>query len=162
MLDLFETIVAKAAGLTSASPLKGALTLRSDILELTENSHEASLRPIQPGSLTHAERAGLACRMAKRNDEPVLARHYERLFGVGSQAVANTEFDGGDDARLKAIIRHTDLVTTNPKEATADDITALRSVGLDDADIVRLSELIAFVSYQVRVVAGLRLMAEVA
>jgi uncharacterized protein YciW len=39
---------------------------------------------------------------------------------------------------------------------------ALRTAGLDDADIVRLSELIAFVSYQIRVVAGLRLMAEVA
>ncbi len=161
-MDIFETVVAKAAGLNPASPLKGVLTLRSDILELTENSHEASLRPIQPGSLTHAERAGLACRMSKRNDEPVLARHYETLFGVGSQAVANTGFDGGDDARLKAIIRHTDLVTTNPKQATADDISALRAAGLDDADIVRLSELIAFVSYQVRVVAGLRLMAEVA
>ena len=160
-MDIFETIVAKAAGITPASPLKGVLTLRSDILELTENSHEASLRPIQPGGLNHAERAGLACRMAKRNDDTVLARHYERLFGVGSQAMANTGFDGGDDAHLKAIIRHTDLVTTNPKEATADDITALRSAGLDDADIVRLSELIAFVSYQIRVVAGLRLMAEV-
>jgi len=81
---------------------------------------------------------------------------------VGSQVIANTGFDGGDDARLKAIIRHTDLITTNPKEATAEDIAALRAAGLDDADIVRLSELIAFVSYQVRVVAGLRLMAEVA
>ncbi len=161
-MDIFETVVAKAAGIAAGSPLTAVLKLRAEILELTENSHEASLRPIQPGSLTHSERAGLACRMAKRNDDPVLARHYETLFGVGSQAVANTEFDGGDDARLKAIIRHTDLVTTNPKEATADDITALRSAGLDDADIVRLSELIAFVSYQIRVVAGLRLMAEVA
>ena len=162
MLDIFETIVAKAAGLTSASPLKGALTLRSDTLELTENSHEASLRPIQPGGLTHAERAGLACRMAKQNDVTALTRHYETLFSVGSQVIANTGFDGGDDARLKAIIRHTDLITTNPKEATAEDVTALRTAGLDDADIVKLSELIAFVSYQVRVVAGLRLMAEVA
>jgi uncharacterized protein YciW len=100
--------------------------------------------------------------MAKQNDEASLARHYERLFSVGSQVIANTGFDGGDDARLKAIIRHTDLITTNPKEATAEDIAALRAAGLDDADIVRLSELIAFVSYQVRVVAGLRLMAEVA
>ena len=32
---------------------------------------------------------------------------------------------------------------------------------LGEADIVRLSQLIAFVSYQVRIVAGLRLMAEV-
>jgi uncharacterized protein YciW len=162
MLDIFETVVAKAAGITKSSPLKGALALRSDILELTENSHDASLRPNQPGGLNHAERAGLACRIAKRNNESVLARHYETMFGVGSQSFANTEFDGGDDARAKAILRHTDLVTLNPKEATADDVLALRTAGLDDADIVRLSELIAFVSYQIRVVAGLRLMAEVA
>jgi uncharacterized protein YciW len=38
----------------------------------------------------------------------------------------------------------------------------LQSAGIADADIVRLSELIAFVSYQIRLVAGLRLMAEVA
>ena len=160
-MDIFETVVAKVAGITKSSPLKGALILRSDILELTENSHDASLRPNQPGGLNHAERAGLACRIAKRNNESVLARHYETMFGVGSQSFANTEFDGGDDARAKAILRHTDLVTLNPKAATADDVLALRTAGLDDADIVRLSELIAFVSYQIRVVAGLRLMAEV-
>jgi len=161
-LDIFDTIVAKAAGISKSSPLKGALALRSDILELTEKSHKASLRPNQSGGLNHATRAGLACRIAKRNNESVLARHYETMFSVGSQEFANTEFDGGNDARSKAIIRHTDLVTLNPKEATADDISALRDAGLCDADIVRLSELIAFVSYQIRVVAGLRLMAEVA
>ena len=109
-MDIFETIVAKAAGISSGSPLKGVLTLRSEILELTENSHEASLRPIQQGGLTHSERAGLACRICKHNNESVLARHYERLFGVGSQAIADTGFDGGDDARLQAVIRHTDWV----------------------------------------------------
>ena len=161
-MDIFETIVAKASGISAGSRLAAVLSLRGDILELTENSHEACLRPNQPGGLTHSERAGLACRIAKRNNEAVLTRHYERMFGVGSQAISDTGFDGGGDTRLKAIIRHTDLVTLNPKEATADDISALRSVGLDDADIVRLSELIAFLSYQIRVVAGLRLMAEVA
>ena len=161
-MDIFETVVAKAAGITARSPLTAVLNLRTEILELTENSHEASLRPTPTGSLTYAERAGLACRMTRRNNDPVLTKHYETMFGVGSQQIADTGFDGGGDDRLKAIIRHTDLVTLNPKEATTEDISALRSVGLDDADIVRLSELIAFISYQVRVVAGLRLMAEVA
>ena len=160
-MDIFDTIVAKAAGISKNSPLKGALALRRDILELTENSHEASLRPNQPGGLNHAARAGLACRIAKLNNESALARHYETMFSVGSQEFANTEFDGGNDARSKAIIRHTDLITLNPREATANDISALKDAGLYDADIVRLSQLIAFVSYQVRVVAGLRLMAEV-
>ena len=53
-------------------------------------------------------------------------------------------------------------MTLSPKDAKEDDISALKSAGLDDADIVRLSELIAFVAYQIRVVIGLRLMAEVA
>ena len=160
-MDIFETVVVKASGISADSPLASVLALRSDILELTEKSHAASLQPNQSGGLSHAERSGLACRIAKRNNESVLARHYETLFSDGSQAIARTDFQGDDD-RMKAIIRHTDLVTLNPKDAKAEDVSALRSAGLDDADIVRLSELIAFVAYQIRVVAGLRLMAEVA
>ena len=67
--------------------------------------------------------------------------------------------DGADNARLKAILRHTDLVTCSPKDAVAGDIATLKAAGIKEEDIVRLSELIAFVNYQVRVVAGLRLMA---
>jgi len=162
ILNIFETIVARASGISADSPLAGVLSSRSDILELTENSHDASLRPKQPGGLSHSERAGLAYRITKRNNETALMRHYEQLFGVDSQTLADTSFDGGTDARKKAMIRHTDLVTIDPKDAVIEDVAALSAAGLDDADIVRLSELIAFVSYQVRVVAGLRLMAEVA
>jgi uncharacterized protein YciW len=48
-----------------------------------------------------------------------------------------------------------------PREATRQDIEALKVVGLSEADIVRLSELAAFVNYQLRVVAGLKLLKEV-
>ncbi len=161
-MDIFETVVAKASGISATSPLASVVSMRNDIFELTENAYEASLRPNQPGGLSHAERAGLACRIARRNNEVILAQHYETLFGIGSKDFADTAFDGGDDIRNKAIIRHTDLVTLNPKDAKEDDISALKSAGLDDADIVRLSELIAFIAYQIRVVTGLRLMVEVA
>jgi uncharacterized protein YciW len=161
-LDIFETIVAKAAGITASSELADVLSGRSDILELTEKSHDAAIRPKQPGGLSHPERAALACRIAKLNKEPVLAGHYERLMGGSHQAIADTGFDGGEDARMRSILRHTDLVTVHPKDAVEGDIAALQSAGIADADIVRLSELIAFVSYQIRLVAGLRLMAEVA
>jgi uncharacterized protein YciW len=59
---------------------------------------------------------------------------------------------------MAAMLRHVDLVTCSPKDATRADIVALQRAGVADADIVRLSQLIAFVNYQVRVVAGLRLM----
>ena len=51
-----------------------------------------------------------------------------------------------------------DLVTLGPKDAVAGDIQALRAAGLAEADIVRLSELIAFLAYELRLVAGLRLL----
>ncbi len=161
-MDIFDTVVARAAGVSSTSPLAGVLAGRADLMDLTENSHEASLRPNRPGGLSHSERAALGCRIAKLNDEQVLAAHYESLMDADNRELAETGFTGGDDSRLKAMIRHTDLVTVDPKSAVAGDISALKAAGLEDADIVRLSQLIAFVSYQIRVVAGLRLMAEVA
>ena len=161
-MDIFETVVAKASGISASSPLASVLSMRNDIFELTENAYQASLRPNEPGGISHAERAGLACRIARRNNEVILAQHYETLFGIGSQDLADTDFDGGNDIRNKVIIRHTDLVTLSPKDVKEDDIFALKEAGLNDADIVRLSELIAFIAYQVRVVVGLRLMLEVA
>ena len=113
-MDIFQTVVAKASGITADSALAGVFSARADLMELTENSHEASLRPKNPGGLSRAERAGLACRMAKLNNDSALVTHYESLFGDGSQSLADTSLDGGSDARLKAIIRHTDLITTNP------------------------------------------------
>ena len=38
------------------------------------------------------------------------------------------------------------------------DIADLQAAGVADADIVRLAELNAFLAYQIRVIAGLRLM----
>ena len=102
--------------------------------------------------------------MAWLNDEEVLARHYAAMIHEHFElrVMADPSFDGANDKRVKAILRHTDLVTVNPKDATEGDILALKTAGMLESDIVRLSELIAFVGYQVRVIKGLRLMAETA
>ena len=139
--------------------MAGALTGRSNILELTEASHDAALKPEPPGGLTHSLRAALACRMARLNQEADLASHYESMVEPADVTIADTSFNGADNSRLRAIIRHTDLVTRRPKDAVAGDVRALEDAGIPVEDIVRISELIAFVNYQVRVAAGLRLMA---
>ena len=46
----------------------------------------------------------------------------------------------------------------SPKEATRANIEKLTTAGLDDRDIVTLAGLIAFVNYQVLVVAGLKML----
>ncbi|MER8457124.1 hypothetical protein NKH89_26905 [Mesorhizobium sp. M0923] len=59
---------------------------------------------------------------------------------------------------LATIARHADLVTLTPKKAEASDIALLAQAGLNNPQIVALSELIAFVNFQTRVATGLRLM----
>jgi len=158
MEDIFDTVVVRAGGISAGHPLAGVLFGRGGIIELTEKSHDAALKPEPSGGLTHSERAALACRMARLNLDGELASHYESMVEAGDASIADPSFDGADDARLKAIIGHTDLVTRSPKDAAAGDIASLKAAGILEQDIVRLSELIAFVNYQVRLVAGLRLM----
>ena len=166
MDDIFDSVIAKAAGISATHPLAPVLVGRSAIIELSERSHAAALQPERPGGLSHWQRAGLACRIARLNHEDVLARHFESMIERGEDSgrasrIADPAFDGADDTRLAAILRHTDLVATDPKQATADDVSALVAADVLEEDIVRLSGLIAFASYQIRVTQGLRLMKEV-
>ena len=162
MVDIFRSVVVEAVGISVNHPLAAVLSGRSEVMQLTQRSHDAVLKPEPPGGLSHGERAALACRMAWLNDEEILARHYEAMIPehVELRAMCDPAFNGADDKRIKAILRHTDLVTVNPKQATEGDVLALKSAGILESDIVRLSQLIAFVGYQVRVIKGLRLMVE--
>ncbi|HME27607.1 MAG TPA: hypothetical protein VKI44_40840 [Acetobacteraceae bacterium] len=55
---------------------------------------------------------------------------------------------------------HVELVAAAPGSATQADLDVLRNAGLTPRDIVVIAQIVAFVSYQVRVVAGLRALAE--
>ena len=154
------------AGVKPGSELAEVIETRADILALTQATEEAVLNPKLPGGIAAAERAAFACRMARLSKEDGLAAHYEGLVPSGTEDVtrkiAEIAFNGTGDRRLTALIRHVDLVTREPKAATKQDIDALREAGISEADIVRLAELIAFINYQIRVVAGVRLMGELA
>jgi uncharacterized protein YciW len=63
-------------------------------------------------------------------------------------------------SRLAAILRHVSLVATAPGSVVSADVDALRNAGLAPCDIVTIAQIVPFVSYQVRVVAGLRAFAE--
>ena len=161
MSDIFETAAVRASGLKADHPLTAALSGRDDILTMTQQAHDAALTPDEPGGLSHGERAALCCRMARLNREEGLAAHFLALMAGVSAAtaqLADPGFDGGDDARLGAILRHTDLVTTDAKSVVTGDIAALKDAGVSEDDIVRLSELVAFISYLIRLTIGLRLM----
>ena len=160
-MTVFEnTTVRCAAPLDANHPLAAALEGRSDIFAMTEQAQDAALRPKNPGGLSHDERAALAIRMARLNGVDGLADHFASPLVDGDVTkIADPTFDGEPDPRLAALIRHTDLVTRDTKSVVAADITALKDAGISEDDIVRLSELTAFVNYQARVSRGLRLLA---
>ncbi|WP_250905143.1 CMD domain protein [Nonomuraea sp. NEAU-A123] len=60
--------------------------------------------------------------------------------------------------RLTAAFEHAHLLVFRPREADPKDLRALADAGWSDTAIVTLSQLVAFLSFQIRVVAGLRLL----
>ena len=158
-------LIEALATVPDGSPLAEALSQRAQIMALSQASHDAVLLPRDPGGLSHGERAALAARMALWNRDASLAAHYRELLDrAGAGAVLTAIASGaeageaGADARLGAIIRHADMLTLRPRDATRADIEALVTAGVSEPDIVRLAELAAFVNYQVRVITGLRLL----
>ena len=71
----------------------------------------------------------------------------------------------GDDgrrslgARLTAAFEHAHLLVFRPRDANPAALQALLSAGWSTSDIVTLSQLVAFLSFQIRAVAGLRALA---
>ena len=62
-------------------------------------------------------------------------------------------------ARLVAALEHAHLLVFRPRDAASADMKALLGAGWSNTGIVTLSQLVAFLSFQVRVVSGLRTLA---
>lgn len=147
------------AGVGETGTVAEAVNLRSSIFEMTAAAEEAVLRPKDAGRWTHALRAALAARIASLNGDTELVARY--IADAGDFApLGNRDFDGEAEG-LRAVLAFMDKVAMETRDVTATDIAALQSEGVADADIVRLCELNAFLAYQLRVIAGMRLMAEV-
>ncbi|MFJ5956687.1 CMD domain protein [Paenarthrobacter sp. NPDC092416] len=61
--------------------------------------------------------------------------------------------------RLVAALEHAHLLVFRPREASPDALDALVRAGWSTTGIVTLSQLVAFLTYQLRVIAGLELLA---
>ncbi len=150
-------VLERAAGVPAEGPLAEALATRARLMELTEASHEAALMPAEPGGLPHDLRAALACRMTRIAGTAALADHYAAM--APGHPLASPDA-AGSDAREAAILAYVDKVTRSPRDATPDDIDALRDGGVAEGDIVRLAGLVAFVNYQLRVAVVLDALGE--
>lgn len=62
--------------------------------------------------------------------------------------------------RLAAGLVHAHLLVFHPRDASAAALQSLLDAGWSNTDIVTLSQLVAFLAFQIRVVAGLRALAQ--
>lgn len=138
---------------------------RGKIAAATQGSYDALFDPGLT-DLSVAERllvAWYACRLA---GSPALAGHYRQRLGdvsVDSVLLAAIEHDSIDalqDKRALAMLRFTRILTLEPVKGDQAVLQALPAAGLDTPAVVALSQLIAFLSYQVRLMAGLAAMTE--
>ena len=143
MADLIETLL----GLSPGAPLTELRAERADIRRHTQGAYRELVTPAEPGGLTLPERAGLALRVARGEGDARLAAHFESL---GPAA--------GDSGRMPLLLPYADLVARQAGQVGQGHIDALRGAGLSPQDVVAVTQLVAFVPFQVRVLAGLRAM----
>jgi CMD domain protein len=61
--------------------------------------------------------------------------------------------------RLAAAFEHVHMLVFHPRDAAPSALQALLDAGWSTTDIVTLSQIVAFLSFQIRVIAGLRVLA---
>lgn len=144
------------AGIDQSAPEADAVGLRANIFQMTQEAEAAVLRPNDTGRWPHGFRAALAARIAMLNAARELSERYKQDAGDYA-ALVNPATDGEAEG-LGPVLAFMDKVADRTREVDEEDIAELQAAGIDDADIVRLCELNAFLAYQIRVIAGLRLL----
>jgi uncharacterized peroxidase-related enzyme len=145
--DLIDHLLA----LDPASPVYALRHQRDKVVASTQGSLEAIFDPTLTG-LSLTERLLAAQRVAQLSGSAELAAYYaSRLKGLPPVNAA---------ARAETILQFAQVLTQRPVEGDREALLELPAAGLATADVVCLAQLIAFVAYQVRVLAGLKALAD--
>ena len=149
--DTSDDVIDRAAGLVPGDPLHAARRFRAKVVEATQASHDALLHdPVQ--GLSSEDRLRVAAHVCTIAGAASLARHYEGLLAAAPGRAAPAS------PALPAMLHFAATLTTDPRLGDRAALEPLKRAGLGDAAIVALAQLVAFLSYQLRVVAGLKAM----
>lgn len=149
-------VIDQAVPLASGHPLHALRRERPKIVDATQGSYEAMFAAGVQG-ISVVERLAVALHASQLSRAAQLAAHYrQRLVDEGADPQALLSAPG---PRLETILDFTGKLIARPLDGDKTSVEALLAVGLSTPAIVALGQLIAFLSYQVRVVAGLQAMA---
>ena len=145
-------VIDTAAALAPGDALYRARRFRPKVVDATQASHDALLGEPSPG-LSTADRLRVAVAVCQAAGAAELQAHYATRLHAETDAPS---------AALPAMQRFAVALTLDPRQGDRAAIDRLKAAGLADAAIVALAQLIGFLAYQTRVVAGLKAMQEVA
>ena len=142
-------------------------TLRNQKPELAKQLQDYYLALFEPDAESAAafpltDRYLIAVRIAAHTGSRDVLNWYANLAraaGAPDDLVArveNTEITWAEETPFGAAIRHADRITCEPAQAEAAHLQLLKDAGYSPAGILSLAQVIAFVNYQLRLIAGLR------
>lgn len=159
--DLIDTLVPLPAG----HVVHAVRHQRDKVVAATQGSDHALFDPglARPAL---AERLLVAHHIARWAGSPALQAHYRaRLLALPALSAAQqAALDKGDatpsdDPRLQAMLAFARTLTERPVAGDRAALLTLPAAGLATDEVVLIAQLIAYVAYQLRVVAGLQAMA---
>ncbi|MFI6601744.1 CMD domain protein [Nonomuraea sp. NPDC050536] len=177
-------VIDELVGIEPGSALDALRARRPEAREHAQRSFEALFTPSDDVSLD--ERHAIAAFVTGLHQDPVVAEFYTDRLPEEFREVIAKEIEAGKttgpygkyrekelkaedvdgprfdsrvpDERLAAALTHTHLLVFRPREAGPEALRKLQDAGWTTTGIVTISQLVAFLSFQVRVVAGLRLL----
>jgi CMD domain protein len=157
-------VVYRILGVNDQGPIADLRNRKPEQIDELQTYYLALFEPEEASARAFplADRYVVAVRVASHTNSVAVANWYGDLAaqaGVDDAVIArarNVSETWDDNTPLGAAIRHADLLTTRPSAAQPSDLQALKDAGYSPAGIVSLSQTIAFVSYQLRFIAGLR------
>jgi CMD domain protein len=155
-------VIDAIAGVAPGSRIDRLRRRRGDVFRHVQGSHDVLLFPQDEGGVGRAERAAIALRVALIAKDERLAAHYRALLSEagGSELIGAIVQPDLGEPRFAALLHYADLVSQAPDTATPEDVAKLRALGFTSRDIVVVAQLVAFVSFQIRLLAGMRILRE--
>ncbi len=161
--NVTDDLVDRLIGLAPGAKTYEVRHFREKVAAATQGSYDALFDPALPG-LSLAERLLVALYATRITPSPLLAAHYRKRVadaGAAPADIATAESGKPSDAatpRLAAILEFTRKLIEKPVEGDEAALKTLPAAGVSTPAVVTLSQLVAFLSYQVRLVAGLEAM----
>ena len=181
-------VIDHLAGLAPSSPLAALRNVRLQAREQAQASYAALFESSELADMSRAERFAVAAFVALLHDDAGIAGFYAAALGgladpIAAEAAAaratgpygaypagplsaeNTEGPVWHSAnpaippRLAAALGHAHMLVFHPRDAAPAHLQALIDAGWSTTGIVTLSQLVAFLAFQIRAVTGLRALA---